>query len=224
MNILKNKPKLAGLLIIIGMISGILSISPAADTSNYLIEAATNSNQVLISSIFQFILFLTYLGFAILLYPIIKKYNEWLALGFLSFRIAASLLLIIGTIILLSILALSQEFVKNTSENQMIFEAFGNILKITRDHINHVFMVLTLGIGNLMLYILFLKSRLIPRWLSVWGILGTIVSIFASVLLLFQLIEVITFQYLILNVPIAVFEFILGLWLITKGFKKDNLR
>ncbi len=132
-------------------------------------------------------------------------------------------MLIIGTIILLSILALSQEFVKNTSESQMIFEAFGNVLKITRDYSNHVFMVLTLGIGNLMLYILLLKSRLIPKWLSVWGILGTIVSIFASVLLLFQLIEVITFQYLILNVPIAVFELILGFWLITKGFKKDNL-
>lgn len=221
--VLKNKIKLAGVLIIISIIAGVFSISTVIDSSHYLTEAATNSNQVLISSIFQFILFLTYLGFAILLYPIIKKFNERLALGFLSFRIVASLLLIIGTIILLSILALSQEFIKNTSESQMIFEAFGNVLKITRDYSNHVFMVLTLGIGNLMLYILFLKSRLIPKWLSVWGILGTIVSIFASVLLLFQLIEVITFQYLILNVPIAVFELILGLWLITKGFKKDNL-
>ncbi|WP_445456542.1 DUF4386 domain-containing protein [Flavobacterium sp. HNIBRBA15423] len=223
MMVLKNKIKRAGVLIIISIIAGVFSISTVIDSSHYLTEAATNSNQVLISSIFQFILFLTYLGFAILLYPIIKKFNERLALGFLSFRIVASLLLIIGTIILLSILALSQEFIKNTSESQMIFEAFGNVLKITRDYSNHVFMVLTLGIGNLMLYILFLKSRLIPKWLSVWGILGTIVSIFASVLLLFQLIEVITFQYLILNVPIAVFELILGLWLITKGFKKDNL-
>jgi hypothetical protein len=222
MKALKRNTKLAGLLIIIGMITGIFSISSAVDSTDYLTEAATNADQVIISTIFQFILMLTYLGFAILLYPIIKGFNNGLAIGFLSFRILTSAVLVFGTIVLMSILALSQEFIKNPSESILIFEAFGNMLKITRDYINHVFMVLTLGIGNLMLYLLFLKARLVPKWISVWGISGTILSILASLLLLFQVVEVITPEYLILNAPTAIIDLILGFWLLIKGFNQNN--
>ncbi|MGG5487856.1 DUF4386 domain-containing protein [Gaetbulibacter sp. PBL-D1] len=222
MNTLKNNIKLAGFLIILGMITGILSIASAVDSPNYLTEAAANATQVSTAALFQFVLCLTYLGFAILLYPIVKKHNERLALGFLSFRIIAGVILIIGTVILLSILAVSQEFVKITSENQMAFEAFGNVLKSTRDYINHIFMVFTIGAGNLMVYILFLKAKLIPKWLSVWGILGTILSIVASVLLLFGIVEVITVEYLALNVPTGLFELVLGIRLIFKGFNSQG--
>lgn len=220
MGIFKSKIRLAGLLIIIGMVAGIFSVSPAIDSANYLTEAALNSTQVIVSALFQFILSLTYLGFAIVLYPIIKR-NERLALGFLSFRIIAGVILIIGTIILLSILKLSQSFVHNTSENIIVFETLGSMLKITRDYTNHIFMVFTIGIGNIMLYTLFLKTRLIPKWLSFWGISGTILSIIASLLLLFKMISVITIQYLVLNVPTALFEIFLGFWLIIKGFNEE---
>lgn len=220
MNVLQNTTKLAGLLIILGMAAGILSIASAVDSPNYLTEATANATQVSTAALFQFVLCLTYLGFAILLYPIVKKYNERLALGFLGFRIIAGVILIIGTILLLSIFVLSQEFTKTTSVNQWAFEAFGNVLKITRDYINHIFMVFTIAAGNLMLYVLFLKAKLIPNWLSLWGILGTILSIVASVLLLFGIVEVITVEYLALNAPTGLFELVLGFWLIIKGFKK----
>ncbi|WP_130736278.1 DUF4386 domain-containing protein [Flavobacterium sp. J27] len=223
MEILKNKIKLAGLLIIMGMVAGILSISPSVDSVNYLTEAAANFNQVIMSALFQFILFLMYLGFAIVLYPIIKKYNKSLALGFLSFRIIAGVVLLIGTVVLLSILVLSQEYAENTLENLRVLEALGNVLKTTRDYTNHVFMVFVLSIGNLMLYVLFLKSKLIPKWLSVWGLLGGILSIIASTLLLFKIIDVITVEYLVLNVPTALFEIVLGFWLLLKGFSKEHI-
>jgi hypothetical protein len=219
MNLLKNNVKLAGLLIILGMISGILSIASPVDSPSYLTMAAANAIQVSMAAIFQFLLCLTYLGFAILLYPIVKEYNPSLALGFLSFRIISGVILISGTIALLSILELSQEFIKTTTENQWVFKAFGNVLKITRDYSNHVFMVFAMGIGNLMLYILLLIHGLIPKWLSVWGIVGVVSSITASVLLLFGIVDVITMGYLVLNAPTAAFELALALWLISKGFR-----
>ena len=221
MILLKNNVKLAGLLIIIGMIAGILSIASAVDSPNYLTEATANATQVSIAALFQFILCLTYTGFAILLYPIVKKYNQVLALGFLSFRIIAGVVLIIGTVILLSILVLSQEFVKSTLENQAVLDVFGNVLKTTRDYINHIFMVFAIGIANLMLYILFQKTKLIPKWLSVWGILSVVLSMLASILLLFNKVDVITIEYLVLNVPTGLFEFVLGIWLIFKGFNTN---
>ncbi len=220
MDLVKSKTKFAGLLFIVGMVAGIFSVAPAVDSAKYLTEAAINSNQVIIGAIFQFIMSLAYLGIAILIYPIIKRFGNSLAIGFLSFRIIAATLVIFGAILLLSILALSQEFVQNSHQNTLDLETLGNVFKTTRDYINHVFMILVLCTGNFMLYILLMKSKLISQWLSVWGLFGTLLSSIASVLVLFQVVEIITFEYLILNVPTAMFELILGIWLIVKGFDK----
>lgn len=218
MDSVKRKTRFAGFLFLVGMLAGVFSVAPAIDSAKFLTEAAANFNQVVIAAIFQFIMSLAYLGIVILLYPIIKKFGGSLSIGFLSLRIIAAALVIIGAILLLLILALSQEFVKAPSQSALALEALGNVFKITRDYINHVFMILVLCAGNFMFYILLLKSKLIPKWLSIWGLLGYLLSAIASVLILFQVVEVITTEYLVLNVPTAIQELILGIWLITKGF------
>lgn len=220
MDLVKSKTRLAGFLFFVGMLAGIFSVSPAIDSTEFLTKAAANPNQVIIAAIFQFVMSLAYVGIAILLYPIIKKFGDSLSIGFLSLRIIAAALVIVGAILLLSILVLSQEFVQNPSQNILALEALGNVLKTTRDYINHVFMILVLCTGNFMFYILLLKSKLIPRWLSVWGLFGNFLSVIASVLILFQVVEIITPEYLALNVPTAIQELILGIWLIVKGFDK----
>lgn len=219
MDIIK-RIRLAGLIMLIGMIAGIFSVAPAIDSANYLTEASRQSNQVIVAAIFQFTLLLTYIGFAILIYPIIKKFSDSLSLGFLSFRILAVSVSVIGTILLLSLLTLSEVFVQNESSNTLDFEALGTILKSTRDAVNHIFMVLLLSVGNIMLYILFIKAKLIFRWILIWGIGGSILSGIASVFVLFGAIEIITTEYLILNVPTAAFEVFLGIWLMTKGLNR----
>ena len=81
-------------------------------------------------------------------------------------------------------------------------------------------MILVLCTGNFMFYILLIKSKLIPQWLSAWGLIGAMLSAIASVLVLLRIINIITPEYMILNVPTALQEFILAIWLIVKGF--DN--
>lgn len=220
----KLKTRFAGLFMIVGMAAGIFSVAPAIDSRHYLTEAAEHFNQVIIGAVFQFIMALSYLGVALLLYPIIRRFSGSLAIGFLSFRIIAANLVIFGTILLLLILALSNEFVSNSPENPSNFQALGNALKITRDYINHVFMVLILCIGNFILYILLIRAKLIPLWLSAWGLVGTLLSAVASVLILFHIVDVITSEYLILNMPTAVLEFVLGMWLVVVGFNKNVLQ
>lgn len=216
----KRKARFAGLLLIGGMIAGILSVAPAVDSAEYLTEAAAHSHQVILAALAQFMMALAYIGIAILLYPIVKRYGKSLALGFLSLRIIATTLVVVGTVVLLSLLSLSQEFVHHLPQHPVELEAVGNMLKVTRDYINHVFMVLVLCAGNGMLYALFLQSRLVPQWISVWGLVGTALSALASVLILFQVVDIITPEYLILNVPTALLELVLGIWLLIKGF--DN--
>ncbi len=216
----KCKIRIAGFLFIIAMIAGIFSVAPSIDSTEYLTEATTNSNQVIIASIFQFIMSLSYIGIAILLYPIIKKFGNSLALGFLSLRIIAATLVILGTLLLLSILTLSQEAIIPLFLNNSELEVLGSILKTMRDYVNHVFMISILCASNIMLYILLIKSKLIPQWISVWGLIGSTLSILASFLVLFKVIDIITNEYIILNIPTALQELIMAIWFIVKGF--DN--
>jgi hypothetical protein len=223
MDIVKRKTRFAGLLLITGLVAGVFSVAPAIDSAEYLTEAAANSNQVIIGAIFQFIMALAYIGVVILLYPIIKSFGKSLAIGFMSFRVIAATLVIFGTILLLSILALSQEFINFSPQKSSDFEALGNVLKTSRDYVNHVFMILVLCTGNFMFYILLIKSKLIPQWLSVWGLIGAMLSSIASVLVLFRIVDIITPEYMILNVPTALQELILAIWLIVKGLDKKIL-
>lgn len=218
----KRYTKWAGLFIILSMIAGILSVAPSIDSPEYLSLAAENPGQVITAAIFQFIMALLYLGFALVLYPILKQFSRRLSLGFLGFRIVASTLVIVGTILLISILSLSSEFVEQTPDFGQTLEAFGKLLKITRDSVNHSFMVFALSTANILFYLILIKAKLVPRWLSVWGILGAILSILASVLLLYQVLDVITTEYILLNMPTAITELVLGLWLIIKGFEDIN--
>jgi len=219
-NIILNKEKIIGLFLFIGLIAGFFSIAPAIDATNYLTEATINSNQVIIAAIFQFIMSLVYLGIAILLYPVVKQFSLTLSIGFLSLRIIAVTLSILGTILMLGLLILSKNYVNGTSENILEIQILADTLKSSRNTVNHIFMILVLCAGNIMLYVVFIKSKLIPIWISLWGIIGAFLSIIASGLVLFNILDIITVEYIVLNTPTAIFDLFLGVWLIFKGFNK----
>jgi hypothetical protein len=221
MNSNRKKTIIAGALYIIGTIAGILSIAPAIDASDYLFKASANANQVLFGALFQFIMTIAYVGFAITLYPILRKFKESLALGFLSFRIIAAVLNIIGFISLLLLLSLSQEFVKIGTSDSLYFLALGDLLRTGRDFVNHIAMILSLSVGSLMFYFLLYQTKLIPRWLSLWGLLGTLFTILASLLIMFHIIDIITTIYIVLNLPLILLEIVLAIWFIAKGFDSN---
>lgn len=221
MNSNRRAAIIAGILIIIGMIAGMLSIVPSVESPDYLTEVYANQNQVLTGAFFQFTLVPIYIGFALLLYPIIRKYNESLAIGFVSFRIIAGIFQLIGVIVLPLFLLLSQEFIKSTTPDLLYFQIFGDVLKLGRDLANHVGMMLATGLGNLILFYIFYKTKLVPRWLSSWGLIGNILAILASFLILFRLIDVITPHFVVLTIPLVFQEIVLAIWLIFKGFNSS---
>lgn len=214
-----------GILIVVGtlylfvFIAGILSIAPAVDDPDYLTKSASNSNQLYKAVFFQFLMAILYLGIAILLYPILKVSDERLAVGFLGSRIMTALFVLIGTIILLLILRLSQGFIKETSSNSSHYHVIGDLLKTARDLVNHVGMIIVLCTGGIILNIGMIQSELIPIWLSVWGILGSVIAMSASVLVVIKRVQIVSPTYLILNVPIALQEIVFAVFLILKGFK-----
>lgn len=161
-----------GLFYILGIVAGILSISYAVDDPDYLIKAAAESNGVVLAAFFHLLMAPIYIGIAILLYPVLKKYNQWLAFGFAAFRIVAGVFIITGVIVLLLLLSLTQEFVKAGNQNIPYFQTTGLLLQTGRDLINHVATILSVSISGLMYYLILFQTKLVPRWLSVWGLAG----------------------------------------------------
>ena len=144
-----------------------------------------------------------------------------MALGFLSFRIIAAVLNIIGFISLLMLLSLSQEFVRERTPDSSYFQTSGDLLRSGRDFVNHIAMILTLSVGSLMFYFSLYQTKLIPRWLSFWGLLSTIFTILASILIMFHIIDIITAIYIGLNFPLILLEMVLAIWFIIKGFDSN---
>jgi hypothetical protein len=165
---------------------------------------------------------IAYAGFAITLYPVLRNHMESLALGFLSFRIIAAVLNIIGFIILLLLLSLSREFVKAGTPDSSYFQTLGDLLRSGRDFVNHVAMILSTSVGGLMFYFLLYQTKLIPRWLSLWGFISTFFTILASLLVMFHIIDIITSIYLVLNLPLILLETTLAIWLIAKGLRAEG--
>jgi len=135
-----------------------------------------------------------------------------------SFRIIAGVFQLVGVIALPIFILLSQEFLESTAPDILYFQFSGDVIKLGRDLANHVGVMLATGLGNLILFYMFYKTKLIPRWLSSWGLIGNTLAMQASFLILFRLIDVITPHFIVLTIPLVLQEIVLAIWLIVKGF------
>ncbi|WP_020430822.1 DUF4386 domain-containing protein, partial [Paenibacillus riograndensis] len=104
----------------------------------------------------------------------------------------------------------------------VIFEWNAEWLRQGRDFVNHIGMILPWSIGSLILYYCLYTTRRIPRWLAVWGMIGSICTVAATLILLSDGISITTSAYMLLNAPTAFGELILALFLMIKGFNVDD--
>ena len=165
-----------GVLFILAIIAGIL-----LDTSDDLADVSMNENQGVMGTPFEFTLAIAVVGLPILMYPILKKYELNMALGFVGGPLA----------------------VRNWG--------YGMVAPIV------------FSLGSLMFYYLLYKSKLIPRWLSGWGLIGAALCMVAGLLVMLGLIIPVSTIHIVLNLPIAVQEMVFAVWLIVKGFSSSAI-
>jgi hypothetical protein len=153
-----------------------------------------------------------------MMFPILKKHNESLALGYGVFRIIESVILIVGSISLLSLLTLSQEYVQIGTPDATYFLTFGTILLAARDWTILLGVNIVFPLGALIFNYLLYRSKLVPRWLSGWGLIG------ATLLLARGLSMIFGYNLgVILTLPIWVQEMAFAVWLIVKGFNPSAI-
>ncbi len=203
-----------------GILSGVLTI-PILDTPDDVLAAvAANPNQLVLGAILVLVMGFAVAMIPVLLYPIFKNYNEVLALGGVIFRGVLEAITYIGIVICwLLLLSLSQ------SETTDITSALGTLLLDATYWIN-VMLAIVFSLGALMIYYIFFRSRLIPRWLSGWGFVGGILYITAPLVIMFDPQDPplsLDSGVGILMAPLALQEMVLAVWLIVKGFNTPNL-
>jgi hypothetical protein len=176
-----------------------------------LSTVALHHDRMLTAALFQLVAAFTSAAIAISLYPVLRRYAAATALGAVAFRTVEGVfyaLSAVGTMILVS---LSGQPSANAPA-----QGSADLVRDLRDAAGCVG-VLAFYTGATLYYLVFYRSRLIPRWLSVWGLAGTALGLVAGLLVLFQSIAALSGTQVVLNLPIAVQEMALAVWLIVKG-------
>jgi hypothetical protein len=224
MNSYRNTARIAGLLFLAGTVTALpVSFTESIlNAPNYLTGIAANSTQVIIGALLDFLAAVFSGCIAISLYPVLKKHNEALALGAVGFRLLEPVFYIVNIIGILSLVTLSQDFVRAGAPAASAYQIVGTFIQAARTYANFVFGVGAFSLGALMYYVVFYQSRLIPRWLSGWGLLAATLSLAAAFLVMFGLKPLSPF-FTVLILPIFFQEIVLEGWLIFKGFNPSAI-
>ena len=226
MNSETNAARMTGILFIACTGAAIVSgafLLPILEAPDYLSQISANATSVMLGALFYFIMAALGAAIVIPMYPILKRYNESMALGAVGFRIIEGAIFMVGVFLVMLLVPLSQGFVNAGSPADSPFQTLGEML-VAGYTIDHAVVpaVFSFSIGALMYYIIFYQTRLVPRWLSVWGLIGILLGIANGLLDMFGGVPVESISML-LDLPIFINEMVLAVWLIVKGFDLSRL-
>jgi hypothetical protein len=183
---------------------------------NYIVGPGPDT-AVFIGGILEIIVALTGIGTAVALYPVLKKQNEGVALGLVGSRVLEACTIFAGVAFLLSVVTLRQS---GAGADALVT---GHALVALYDRIFLIGQSFMPAVNDLLLGFLLYQSRLVPRVLSLIGIVGGVLLVAGDIAVLFGLIGQHAPSTALFAVPVALFEFALGVWLIAKGFNPSAI-
>ena len=175
------------------------------------ISSSAPTSDVVIGGMLELLMALFCIGTAIVLYPVLKKQNETLALGFVAARVLEAALIFAGVAALLTVLQLRTLGTEATVMSRGLVMLYDRLFLISQSFIP--------AINGLLLGTLLYQSRLVPRLLPIVGIIGAFTLVAGDVAVLFGLYDQRAPEIAITAIPIALWEFSLGVYLVVKGFK-----
>ena len=175
-----------------------------------------NELSIKIGAIFTMFMALSVMMISLAIYPILYKKNPSLALGYVGLRFLEGFIFIISSVLLLVLVTISEDITDISFMND-----FGHLVLETRNHLGHVALDMVLfPIAALIMYFIFYITKVVPKWISLWGIAACVIYMLAAYMVLFGF-EPLSPMYIAMNIPLALNEVVLGLFLILKGFNKS---
>jgi hypothetical protein len=188
----------------------------------YLTEMAAHPNKILGTALFALFMGLACAGIGLSLYPILKRYGEGQALAAAGFRVMEGTIQIVSAVGVVALLAVSREFVKAGSPTDSFFQPLAAALKSVREWVLNGAFLFPWCIGAFIYYRIFFTTRLVPRWLSVWGLVGLALMLVGAISGMFGLLGLFSAAQFLCMLPILIQEMVLALWLIIKGYREEG--
>lgn len=213
MNPQRKTSLIAGILYLLTFVSiPTLAIYSQVKGANYIISSGPDAPAI-IGGILEIVVALAGIGTAVVLYPVLRKQNEGAALGLVASRVLEASCIFAGVAFILTIVTLRQS---GAGEGSL---AISHTLAVLYDRIFLISQSLIPAINDLLLGFLLYQSRLVPRALSMVGLVGGPILIIGFIAVMFGLVG----QHDPLNglfaIGVALFEFSLGIYLVVKGFR-----
>ena len=217
--------RLVGMLFIMATVPfsiSVIILQSVLDSSDFLVQVSLKQDRVSIAILLELINHIAVVSIAVLLYPILKPFSQRLALGYVVARSIESVFFVIATMHLLTLIGLSKEFIAAGPSAASHFQDLGNILLAGHDWNRTPLAFIAFSIGALIINYLLYRTKLVPRWISICGLLAASSILAARVMLLFGL-DLSPDAVAMMDAPIFFQEMVFAAWLIIKGFDPSAL-
>jgi hypothetical protein len=189
---------------------------PVLDDPRYVVGAGADTS-VSLGALLELLLIIANIGTAVVLYPVVRRVNEILALGFVAARVVECTFIAVGILTLLTTVTLRQEAAAGADAGSLV--AAGEALVALHEWTRLLGPGFVVGVGNgLMLGYLMYRSRLVPRGMAVLGLIGGPLIIASGAAVLVGIIEAGSAWQAVATIPEFFWELSLGIWLTVKGF------
>jgi Domain of unknown function (DUF4386) len=212
----RTTARVVGALFIVGTVAGVVGLAleqPLVDATDYLAQISMNEARLTAGALLELVMSTALIAIAVAIYPVLRRFSERLALGYVAARTVEGVIIILGTINLLTLLTVSR------APGGPVQQALGDTLVAARDWGGHAVLDVTaFPMSALILNYTLHRARLVSPVLTIWGLAGATAYWAAGVSVLYGADPLTPIQ-VALNVPLAVQEMALAVYLIVNGFR-----
>ena len=200
----------------------VIVLTPILESPDFLTQVAQHGGRVGTGVLLELVNHIAVVGIAVVIYPVLKSASERLALGYVAARSIEAALFAIATLHLLTLTFVSHEFLAAGGQQSVLHQVLGGVLLAGHDWNRAALPFIAFSIGALILNYTLFRARLVPRWISVFGLLSAASILFARLLMIAG-VDLASSTVISMDGPIFLQEMVFAVWLISKGFNPPLL-
>ncbi|BFH63668.1 MULTISPECIES: DUF4386 domain-containing protein [Paenibacillus] len=222
----RRNARILGIFYILAAVTSIIAVvlyGPVLSEQWQMAVANGSETKVLIGVLNDLLLVVTAVGTAVMLFPYVRHWNEHLALGYLCFRFMEAVFIAMGLVSILGLLQISSYYDTADLASKTGFAPIGLLLQAIYRWAAMLGPNFMLGINTSLYSYLLYRTGYVPKPLAIFGMITAVMVFIAGLLQMFGIIGPYSAVKGLMALPVGVYEMSLAVWLIVKGFHRENL-
>ena len=203
-------------------IGGMLLYGSILGAPEFIVSASVDDTGVLAGAFLEVLLAIAVVGSAVTLYPLLRRVNEGMALGYVAGRLIEATIITVGAISLLAVVTMRQNLAGTTGAEATAAVTVGQSLVAVHDWTFLFGPKLALGVNTVLVAYLMYRSRLVPRVIAVIGLVGGSLVFASGTAVLFGVYEDLSTIGVVAAAPVLAWELSVAVWMIVKGFRPSS--